>query len=254
MYHDQYQNRTAPAMPKFWRCESCSRLIGNEHSIRCCDCGNWFHRICAKMTVKEIKNWSNSKWHCGCDNPVDATTSEGHDAIGNQPDVERCGEDIVDSRCQLLVNPSGGESGRSGLSEAMAEMQISDEPRNMYDQHDHFAMIATSTQNLAADTCEELPSFVENSAAIEGQWCKISTSTFASKLNEYYDIAIHWKRNAFVIPYGNAVKVLIEELTKLDMFKEKNSMQGFSVKVFQLLIAFVLQKPSKDSKAKDHSK
>ena len=36
----------------------------------------------------------------------------------------------------------------------------------MDDQHDHFAMIATSTQNLAADACEELPSFVENSAAI----------------------------------------------------------------------------------------
>ena len=75
------------------------------------------------MTIKEIKNWSNSKWHCGCDNPVDATTSEGHDAIGNQPDVERCGEDIVDSSCQLLVNPSGNESGRSGLSEAMAEIR-----------------------------------------------------------------------------------------------------------------------------------
>ena len=59
---------------------------------------------------------------------MDATTSEGHDAIGNQPDVERCRTDILDSRCQLLVHPSGGESGRSGLSEAMAEMQISDEP------------------------------------------------------------------------------------------------------------------------------
>ena len=135
--------------------------------------------------------------------------------------MERC-EDIVDSRCQLLVNPSDGESGRSGLSQAMAEMQISDEPPNMDDEHDNFATIAPPTQNLAADTCEELPSFVENSAAIEGQWGKISTSTFASKVNEYYDIAIHWKINAFDIPRGNAVKVLIEELTKLlEMFNEK---------------------------------
>ena len=133
------------------------------------------------MTIKEIKKWSNSKWHCGCDNPVDATTSEGHDATGNQPDVERCGEDIVGSRCHLLVNPSGGESGRSGLSQAMAEMQISDEPPNMDDQHDHFATIAPPTQNLAADTCEDLPSFVENSAAIEGQWGKISTKYFCEQ-------------------------------------------------------------------------
>ena len=207
------------------------------------------------MTIKEIKKWSNSKWQCGCDNPVDATTSEGIDGTGNQPDVERCGEDIVDSRCQLLVNPSGGESGRSGLSQAMAEMQISDEPPNMDDEYDQFAVIAPPTQNLAADTYEELPSFVENSATIEGQWGKISTSTFASKVNEYYDIAIHWKRNAFDIPHGNAVKILIEELTKLlDMFNEKNSMQGFSIKAFHLLIAFVLQKPSKESKAKDHLK
>ena len=83
---------------------------------------------------------------------MDSTTSERHDATGNQPDVEQCGEDIADSRCQLLVNPSGGKSGRSGLSQATAEMQISDEPRNMDDQHAHFATIATSTQNLAADT------------------------------------------------------------------------------------------------------
>ena len=64
------------------------------------------------MTIKEIKKGSDSKWHCGCDNPVDVITSEGHDATGNQPNVERCGEDIVDSRCQLIVNPRGGESGR----------------------------------------------------------------------------------------------------------------------------------------------
>ena len=38
------------------------------------------------------------------------------------------------------------------------------------------------------------------------------------------------------------------------MFNEKNSLQGFSKKAFHLLIAFVLQKPSKDSKAKDHLK
>ena len=94
---------------------------------------------------------------------------------------------------------------------------------------------------------------VENSEAIEGQWGKKSTSTFASNVNEYYDVSTHWKRNAFDIPHRNTVKVLIEELTKLfDMFDEKNSMQGFSIKAFHLLIAFVLQKPSKDSKAKDH--
>ena len=29
--------------------------------------------------------------------------SEGHDATVNQPDVAQCGEDIADSRCQLLV-------------------------------------------------------------------------------------------------------------------------------------------------------
>ena len=179
---------------------------------------------------------------------MDATTREEHDAKATMR------EDIVDSRCQLFVNPSGGESGRSGLSQTMAEIQISDEPPNMDDQHDdHFATIAPPTQNLAADKCEELPSFVENSAAIEGQWGKISTSTFASKVNEYYDVATHWKRNAVDISHGNTVKVLIEELTKLfDMFDEKSSMQGFSIKAFHLLIAFVLQKPTKDSKAKHH--
>ena len=87
---------------------SCSRLIGNEYTIRCCDCGNWFHRICAKMTIKELKKWTNSNWHCGCENHVGATTNEGHDATGSQPDVERCGDDIAKSRCQLLVGKAPG--------------------------------------------------------------------------------------------------------------------------------------------------
>ena len=101
----------------------------------------------------------------------------------------------------------------------------------MDDQHDHFAMIATKTQNLAADTCEELPSFVENSAAIEGQWDKISTSTFASKVKKYYDIAIHWKRNAFVIPHGNAVKVLFEESQNLTCSTKKIRCKVFQKKL-----------------------
>ena len=79
-------------------------------------------------------------------------------------------------------------------------------------QHDHFAMIATSTQNLAADTCEELPSFVENSAAIEGQWGKISTIIFASKVNEYYDIATEHLRAKMALLHPIGQDVNREEL------------------------------------------
>ena len=148
-------------------------------------------------------------------------------------------------RRKRKIGPLTGDGGDADIRRAP----------NMDDEHEHFATIAPPTQILAADTCEELPSFLGNSAAIEGQWGNISTSTFASKVNEYYDIAIHSKRNAFENPHGNAVKVLIEELTKLlDMLNGKNSMQGFSIKAFHLLIAFVLQKPSKESEAKDHLK
>lgn len=63
-------------------CKKCHKLITNsDYSILCVDCHQWIHRVCAKMTVKEIKSWASWEWHCGgcstsCKKIVDEHTTK----------------------------------------------------------------------------------------------------------------------------------------------------------------------------------
>ena len=84
-------------------------------------------------------------------------------------------------------------------------------------------------------------------------WGKLSASDFISKINLSYDKCVHWKKNLFDIPHGNAAKDLKRELSSiLNLFIHKTCYEFISLKSFHVLLCLALQKPSKTSKAKDH--
>ena len=63
---------------------------------------------------------------------------------------------------------------------------------------------------------------------------------------------IKWRKNIFKIPSGKSSKDFINELTYwLDQYNRETEFQGVALKVFMLLQSLLLQKPSKNSKAKD---
>ena len=74
-------------------------------------------------------------------------------------------------------------------------------------------------------------------------------------IDETYNEIIHWRKNLFKIPSGRAAKMFILELaTWLEHFNINSDYQCIALKVYFILPCLILQKPSKESKAKDHCK
>ena len=76
---------------------------------------------------------------------------------------------------------------------------------------------------------------------------------FVSLVNEAYNKIIKWRKNLFKLPSGKAAKGYITELTKwIDHYNKGTDLHAIALKVFHILPALLLQKPSKNSKAKEH--
>ena len=83
----------------------------------------------------------------------------------------------------------------------------------------------------------------------------IGPNEFVTLIDNAYDEIVQWRKNLFKLPSGNAAKEFIAELTKwLEHFNRGTDFEGIALKVFTILPNVIMQKPSKDSKAKDHVK
>ena len=64
-----------------------------------------------------------------------------------------------------------------------------------------------------------------------------------------------WRKNLFKVPSGNATKKLVRTLAEcLQFYNTDSELKGIALKVFHVLPSLLLQKPSRNSKAKDHLK
>ena len=69
-----------------------------------------------------------------------------------------------------------------------------------------------------------------------------------------YSEVVHWKNNIFSVPYGNAGKKIVTELSKLyRAFAERTALESIALKATTVMSVLLLQKPSHKSKPKDHS-
>ena len=85
-------------------------------------------------------------------------------------------------------------------------------------------------------------------------WADISYSMFIKKVEKIYGEIVFFRKNLFKIPSGKAGKEFIQELTFwMRQFNGVSKLNGVALKVFMILPALLLQKPSPKSKAKDHS-
>ena len=76
---------------------------------------------------------------------------------------------------------------------------------------------------------------------------------FVSDICTTYNEIVHWRKNLFILPTGKAAKLFISELTTwLSHYNQDTEFHGIALKVFMVLPALLLQKPSKASKAKEH--
>ena len=84
-------------------------------------------------------------------------------------------------------------------------------------------------------------------------WGDSCGEEFVSTLNATYAEVVHWRRNAFTIPFGRAGKNFVTELSRLYLtFGSASSMEASALKAAIVFPLLLLQKPSKGSKTKDH--
>ena len=73
------------------------------------------------------------------------------------------------------------------------------------------------------------------------------------KLNSAYNEVVKWNKNFFKIPLGSCGKKLVEEACKLvSLYNGKGEWEHLAIKALIVLLPLVLQKPSKNSKTRDH--
>ena len=84
-------------------------------------------------------------------------------------------------------------------------------------------------------------------------WGNIDSASFAHSLDFSYKEAVHWKRNLFKIPQGNAGKSFTAELSRLFYaFATCSALEPIALKVATILHLLLLQKTHRSSKTKDH--
>ncbi len=84
-------------------------------------------------------------------------------------------------------------------------------------------------------------------------WGSLDSESFIHSLAATYAEVVHWRRNCFKVPFGNAGKSFVTELARLfKAFAEKSSLESVALKAAIVLPILALQKPTRTSKAKDH--
>ena len=84
-------------------------------------------------------------------------------------------------------------------------------------------------------------------------WGPLSAEAFTASLNSAYSEIVHWRPNLFTGPYGNIGKTFVLELSRLfNAFVATSALESVVLKATMVMPNLLLQKPSRNSRAKDH--
>ena len=85
-------------------------------------------------------------------------------------------------------------------------------------------------------------------------WGKKSGNEFIKDLDKIYDKIVFYKQNIFKLPSGAVGKNYIREITRLlRAWTTKSELKNVAWKCIMVMPSLLLQKPSRESKSKDHS-
>ena len=86
-------------------------------------------------------------------------------------------------------------------------------------------------------------------------WGNYPSHVFEANVLTVYEQVVYWKKNLFLLPSGKAGKQYIDETTKLmNEWLHESTLKNIAFKAIMIMPNLLLQKPSKNSKAKDHLK
>ena len=116
--------------------------------------------------------------------------------------------------------------------------------------------LATSRAANSADISDKrrlvLPPFIPLERTCFS-WADLDGSEVVEIINEAYTEIVHWRRNVFAVPSGEAGKKFVTELARLfQAFADRSALEQIAIKAAMIMPALLLQKPHPKSKTKDH--
>ena len=100
-----------------------------------------------------------------------------------------------------------------------------------------------------------MPNYIPDEPYPNKNWHNITGLQFPQTIDNIYDEIVHWRKNLFKLPSGTAGRSFISLLTNwLYHFNRDTEFRRIALKVFMVLPCLLLQRPSHQSKSKDHSK
>ena len=85
-------------------------------------------------------------------------------------------------------------------------------------------------------------------------WGSLDAESFIHSVSCAYSEVVHWRRNVFTVPYGNAGKKFVYEISKLfRAYAEGSALECVALKAITVMSILLLQKPHSKSKPKEHS-
>ena len=113
-------------------------------------------------------------------------------------------------------------------------------------------IVSTNTSMIAPDFGSV--NQVEHSENPTFVWGEASSEVFINNLDIIYEKVVFWKNNLFKLPSGAAGKSFLKECTRLlRAWTSKSALRDIALKCIMIMPHLLLQKPCKESKAKDHS-
>ena len=84
-------------------------------------------------------------------------------------------------------------------------------------------------------------------------WGPLSAEAFTASLNSAYSKIVHWQPILFTVPHGNIGKTFVLKLSRLfNTFAAAFALESVALKATMVMPNLLLQKPSRNSRAKDH--
>ena len=213
---------------------------------QCCRCnggGKCRNCVCAKAK-RPCTNCLPSRRGC-CSNtaplPVSLTLVRAHDPT-TDPSSSNGSLSAVTSRSpELPPCSSSGGSSLTGTSFPTCNL-LSDSPNVSSPIN---ALLSPTLPPLPTPTPLANPSFV---------WGPLDAESFIHSVTCAYSEVVHWRKNTFTVPYGNAGKRFVTELSTLyRAYAEGSALECIALKAITVMSVLLLQKPHSKSKSKEHS-
>ena len=97
--------------------------------------------------------------------------------------------------------------------------------------------------------------YTNGSSVVKPTTNSLNGHEFVETIHVVCDEIVQWRKNLFKLPSGNADKMFIQELISwLEHFNRDSEYKSIAMKVHMILPSLLLQKPTRNSKAKDHTK